>query len=1268
MKLIILKSFQINFIGVTLPDRVQARASSGGTVVSSIRIIDENPELSISATHSDIGTGRTSTEITIESSVAPGSNLQIPFSISGLAARTGSRRDYTLTDMATDTSISEATNTVTLPSGQTSITWRMELVVDGNRRDEDAIFTLTGDTGYTVSSTAGSATVTIRQLRYVEFSAAAISVDEGAAAPVMVDITSGGSQIDPAVDYMIPIITGGTATAGADYSTSPLAVTLRAGDGTNVSVVGSVSITIMEDAIVEDDETLILSFGGDLVASGIYTRNISSTTVTITDNEMIVQFADAALEVVENGGMLQVTLELNRPTRAGNGSLMAGRIMTTDGTATAGEDYTGTTGSGTPVSFPLGGISTTTVTIDITNDNSYEADETFMITFVGAGSVATGARNTVMVTIADEDTLTIGFTANAVSVTEGDDVTVMMRLSAAPAVDLDIPYRWNVIGEGHAVFHLPPDVMGDFTPTGGNRGTLTFPADDDTMLTQSLTATTFDDNISEGIEQFRIQINAAVLFLDRIIVDTDRDTVTVTIEDNEDPVTVSFTTDAVSVAENADNAMVTIQLSAPLGRNINFSVLTMDGTATAGEDYTSLTRQIHPILGGGEIRTFITIDAGDTMRTISIPISDDDVGEEDETFTVVFGDDLTSNENGVTAGTPASVTVTITDNNGGPPAALPTVEFSEATQSVAENVSGGMATVTVQLSEEATEQIIVPVVTMDGTAMAGEDYTALTENVTFDIGDMSKDVSIAISNDGRYENNEAFTVEFGALPSNVTEGTQTSVAVTITDEDTLTILLPAPQMIPEDAGEVTLQFPLSSAPAVPLTFLVLISSQTATQREDFTVGAVTVAADQENALMVVTIIDDDIDEEDETFRIIFRADGFPPRTSRNINVPGGGERRNTDMTIIDNDDPLTVEFAMDDVLVMENVGMAMVPVRLSSAATERITFFVGTTANTATFNEDYRSGSAVVFEVNDTMATASVPIVNDNTVEADETFTVDINPGVLPASVTAGARDHTTVTIDSEDTATVNFSQPTSIVDEGTITGGALVTLRLTKPVAVEIDIPVMFTDGSAMAGTHYEDDDPIVNFAANDTSTSFFIPIMDDNEDNTDRTFTITILDANLPTDVTRASPFIHTVTIDDDDVGELMISGATASPAAATFGQELVNRSVAVNEGAGDISFTVQLNRAVVAADGTVEIAVAVTGTAMQGADFMLQNPGTIGEGASEATVGLMIIDDLMQEVGGETFVLTISFFGDTTGTPGVRGSFTTTYFIQDDDSPQP
>ena len=129
-------------------------------------------------------------------------------------------------------------------------------------------------------------------------------------------------------------------------------------------------------------------------------------------------------------------------------------------------------------------------------------------------------------------------------------------------------------------------------------------------------------------------------------------------------------------------------------------------------------------------------------------------------------------------------------------------------------------------------------------------------------------------------------------------------------------------------------------------------------------------------------------------------------------------------------------------------------------------------------------------------------------------------------------------------------------------------------------------------------------------------------------------------------------------------MISGATAI--ANTSGSDLVNRSVAVNEDAGNISFTVQLNRAVVAADGTVEIAVAVTGTAMRGADFMLQNPGTIGEGESQTTVGLMIIDDLMQEVGGETFVLTISFFGDTTGTPGVRGSFTTTYIIQDDDSP--
>ena len=72
-----------------------------------------------------------------------------------------------------------------------------------------------------------------------------------------------------------------------------------------------------------------------------------------------------------------------------------------------------------------------------------------------------------------------------------------------------------------------------------------------------------------------------------------------------------------------------------------------------------------------------------------------------------------------------------------------TVEFSAATQTVAEN--GGMATVTVGLSRPATSQVRFPVMTTDGTATAGEDYTATSTMVTFAAGETTQTVSIPIT-------------------------------------------------------------------------------------------------------------------------------------------------------------------------------------------------------------------------------------------------------------------------------------------------------------------------------------------------------------------------------------------------------------------------------------------------------------------------------------------------------------------------------------------
>ena len=117
---------------------------------------------------------------------------------------------------------------------------------------------------------------------------------------------------------------------------------------------------------------------------------------------------------------------------------------------------------------------------------------------------------------------------------------------------------------------------------------------------------------------------------------------------------------------------------------------------------------------------------------------------------------------GVAAGTDDAVTVTITDDD------IPEVTFSSATTTVAEDA--GTVEVTVQLDTSPLAQLVIPVRTANGTAIAGSDYMALTTtNVTFAAGTsiLNQTVSITITDDSMDEADEAFTVSFGTLRQEV---------------------------------------------------------------------------------------------------------------------------------------------------------------------------------------------------------------------------------------------------------------------------------------------------------------------------------------------------------------------------------------------------------------------------------------------------------------------------------------------------------------------
>ena len=233
---------------------------------------------------------------------------------------------------------------------------------------------------------------------------------------------------------------------------------------------------------------------------------------------------------------------------------------------------------------------------------------------------------------------------------------------------------------------------------------------------------------------------------------------------------------------------------------------------------------------------------------------DSDAAAEMLTFTLGTG----------TGYTVATATATITIDP-----IVPTVEFSEATLSVAENVDSGVVDVTIQLSEAATGDIAIPLVTMDVSATAGEDYVAFNNSLTFSSGSMSSTISIIITDDDMFEEDETFTVSFGTLPDGVTAGTQTSVTVTIVSEDlpppALSVAA-SPTTITEGTAS-TITITASTAPADDLTIAYTIagpgiatSDYTLTDASDTELtgltGNITLAGSATEVTLTLTAADD----------------------------------------------------------------------------------------------------------------------------------------------------------------------------------------------------------------------------------------------------------------------------------------------------------------------------------------------------------------------------------------------------------------------------
>jgi hypothetical protein len=275
-------------------------------------------------------------------------------------------------------------------------------------------------------------------------------------------------------------VTGVTAVAGSGNTQFDIAFGPPA-------VSGAYTLTVGPD--VRDVRSNPMDQDYDFTAGeAVDDRFVSTFNVTVAGSPGVIQFSAATYSVGESGGSATITL-----TRTGGSTgAVSVTVATSNGTATAGADYTAVS---TVVNFAAGATSAT-ATVPILGDSVFEGNETVNLTLSApTGGATLGTQTTAVLTITDDPAPT--FSINDVTVTEGNAGTVSavftVTLSGATALPATVQFA---TAGGTATSGV------DFQPASG---TLTFAVG---VTTQTVTVLVNGDTAPEPTETFVVNLSA----------------------------------------------------------------------------------------------------------------------------------------------------------------------------------------------------------------------------------------------------------------------------------------------------------------------------------------------------------------------------------------------------------------------------------------------------------------------------------------------------------------------------------------------------------------------------------------------------------------------------------------------------------------------------------------------------------------------------------------------------------------------------------------
>ena len=394
-----------------------------------------------------------------------------------------------------------------------------------------------------------------------------------------------------------------------------------------------------------------------------------------------------------------------------------------------------------------------TIPVSANGDNKLERDETFIVQLTNSSNAdITGTGQGIGTLLNDDFTPTISINANTSQLENATSSNVFVVNLSNPT-DLTVTVNYDT-SDGTATI-----ADNDYSRA---TGTLTFAP---TETSKTITVSAIGDTKYEGNETFSVNLSNA----SNATIPTGTISAVGTITNDDAIPTISLTTTAVSQPEGMNGTtpyVFTATLTNPSSQTITVDYATADGTATlADQDYLQATGKL-------------TFAPTETSKTFTVFANGDKKYENNETFTVSLSNaaigSTISTQNG-------SVIATIANDD-----TRPIISLTPITLSQPEGNGGFTPYVfTVALSEASSEIITVDYSTADGTATTvGNDYTAISNKLTFNPGEVSKNLTVNVVGDTRFEKDETFQLNM-ANPINATFGTSNTISAmgTIVNDD-----------------------------------------------------------------------------------------------------------------------------------------------------------------------------------------------------------------------------------------------------------------------------------------------------------------------------------------------------------------------------------------------------------------------------------------------------------------------------------------------------